>query len=84
MIVEAIMNVLFFLINLIVSLFPKFPSFEELNIDLSPFFAVIKMVNTFVDLRVIGVCLMMILIIYNSKFIWSIFMWLVRKIPGVS
>lgn len=84
MIIELICNVFFFLANLLVSILPTFPSFERFNVDLSPFFAVIKLVNTFVDIRVLGACLVIVLFIYNIKFVWSILMWLIRKIPGVS
>lgn len=84
MIVEMICNIFFFLANLLVNILPTFPSFEQLNLDLSPFFAVIRMVNTFIDIRVIGFCMILVLLVYNIKFVWSIFMWLVRKIPGVS
>lgn len=84
MIIEVICNIFFYIANLLVSLLPKFPSFEQFNIDLSPFFAVIKLVNMFIDIRVLGTCMLVVLLIYNIKFVWSIFMWLIRKIPGVS
>lgn len=84
MIVEFLCNIFFGLANLIVGVLPTFPSFSNLNANLQPFFTVVRAVNSFIDLRVLGSCLLTILIVLNIKFIWSIFMWLVRKIPGVS
>lgn len=84
MIIEGICNVFFGVIGFIVGLFPKFPSFEALNVSLAPLFYVIKFVNLFISVKVIGGCLLILLVIYNSKFVWSIMMWLVKKIPGVS
>lgn len=84
MILEFICNILFKLAHLFISLIPKFPAFEQLNVSLAPVFYVIKLFNIFVSVRTLSVCLITILIVYNIKFVWSILMWLVRKIPGVS
>lgn len=84
MILEFIFNLLFAIANFLVGLFPAFPSFNSLNISLDPLLYVLRLVNMFVSLRLIGTCLIIILIIYNIKFVWSILMWIVRKIPGVS
>lgn len=84
MIIEFLCNIFFGLANLLVSILPTFPSFDNLNVDLAPFFSIIKLINMFIDIRVLGSCMVLILLVYNLKFIWSIFMWLVRKIPGVS
>lgn len=84
MIVKFFCNILFSLAHLFINLIPKFPSFQQLNVNLSPLFYVIKFVNLFINIRVVGVCLLIILVVYNIKFVWSILMWLIRKIPGVS
>lgn len=84
MILEALFNIIFWVVKLIISLFPTFPSFSALNIDLSPFYVVLKFSNIFVDIKLIGVCFIMVLLVYNAKFVWSIFMWLIRKIPGIN
>lgn len=84
MILEFIFNLLFALANFIVGLFPAFPSFDSLNVTLAPLLYVLRMVNMFISIRLIGACLMIILIVYNIKFVWSILMWIIKKIPGVS
>lgn len=84
MILEFIFNLLFALANFIVGLFPEFPSFDSLNVTLAPLLYVLRMVNMFISIRLIGACLMIILIVYNIKFVWSILMWIIKKIPGVS
>lgn len=84
MIIEFVCNLFFGICHLVISVFPKLPDFSGLNVSLQPFFKVIKTLTSFVDFRVVGSCLLLVLIVFNLKFIWSIFMWLVRKIPGVS
>lgn len=84
LIVEFFCNLYYGFLNIIVSIFPQFPSFEQMNIDLSPMFSVIRLANTFINVSLLGICLTVVLFVYNIKFVWSIIMWLVRKIPGVS
>lgn len=84
MIVEGIFNAFFGLAKFLVGLIPQSPSFQELYVSLQPILYVIKMINMFVSVRSIGVCLGIVLIVYNIKFVWSIVMWILRKIPGVS
>lgn len=85
MIVETICNILFGVIYFVVGLFPALPSFDSLNVDLSPLLYVLGFVNNFVSSKVVGSCLVIVLLVYNAKFILSMLMWLVRKIPmGVS
>ena len=40
--------------------------------------------DLFVSMKTVSRCLLVILIVYNIKFGWSILMWIIRKIPGVS
>lgn len=84
MILEFLCNIIFALAFLFVKLIPKFPSFQKLNVSLSPLFYIIKLINMFIPIQVLGSCLLMVLVVYNIKFVWSILMWLIRKIPGVS
>lgn len=84
MILEFLCNILFALTYFLVGLFPKFPSFSNLNVSLAPLFYIINFGNMFVDVRTVSTCLIVILVVFNIKFVWSILMWLVRKIPGVS
>lgn len=84
MIIEFFCNIFFALAHFLINLFPRFPAFDQLNVSLSPVFYVIKFVNTFISIPVVGRCMIIILIVYNLKFVWSILMWLIKKIPGVS
>lgn len=84
MIIEFFCNAFFALAEFIIGIFPRFPSFDGLNTSFGPLFYIIDFVNIFVSVPLIGKCCTIILIVYNLKFVWSIVMWLVRKIPGVS
>lgn len=84
MILEFFCNLFFSLAHFLINLFPRFPSFAQLNVSLSPLFYVIKFVNMFISIPVLGRCMIIVLIVYNLKFVWSILMWLIKKIPGVS
>lgn len=84
MIVQFFCDLFFSLLHFLINLFPKFPSFNSLNVSLSPLLYVVRLLNIFVSFPVVSKCLLVVLVIYNLKFIWSILMWLLRKIPGVS
>lgn len=84
MLLEFLCNILFALVGFLINLFPRFPSFQQLNVNLAPLFYVVKFLNMFVSVSVVGKCLILVLLVYNIKFVWSILMWLIRKIPGVS
>lgn len=84
MIIEFFCNILFTLVRFFLNIIPRFPSFESLNVSLAPLFYVIRFVNVFISLRVVSIGLVLVLIVYNIKFVWSILMWLIKKIPGVS
>ena len=84
MIVEFFCNLFFSMAHFLINLLPKFPSFSGLNVSMSPLFYVVRLLNMFVSFPVVSKCLLIVLVVYNLKFIWSFFMWLLRKIPGVS
>ena len=84
LIIEFFCNIFFALLHFLIGLFPKFPSFKGLSVSLSPVFYVLRFINTFINLKVVGTGLIIVLLVYNIKIVWSILMWLVRKIPGVS
>ena len=84
MIIELIFNAIFFILNFLIGLFPRFPSFKSLEISLQPVYYVLSFLNTFISLKAVSMGLVIVLLVYNLKFVWSIIMWLVRKIPGVS
>lgn len=84
MLLQVLCDVLFGAIKLLLRLVPRLPSFTGLDTSLAPLFYVLRFVNQFVSLPLVGRCGLIILFVYNLKFGWSIVMWLVRKIPGVS
>lgn len=84
MIIELIFNAIFFILNFLIGLFPRFPSFKSLEISLQPVYYVLSFLNTFISLKAVSMGLIIVLLVYNLKFVWSIIMWVVRKIPGVS
>lgn len=83
MVVEAIMNMLKKLILFIIGLFPTFPSLSFLREYIDTFVSVVKSVNQFISIPTLGACFMAILLCYNARAVWSIIMWVIRKIPGV-
>ena len=84
MIIELFFNIFFALAHFLINLVPKFPSFNGLNMSMSPLLYVVKFVNMFISVSLLSRCVIIVLVVYNLKFVWSILMWLIRKIPGVS
>ena len=84
MIVQFLCEPLIILAEFLVSLFPAFPRFDDLSVSLSPIAYIIRFVNLFINLKTVSLCLLVILVVYNIKFGWSILMWVIRKIPGMS
>lgn len=84
MILQFFCEPLIILAEFLVGLFPAFPRFDGLAVTLNPIAYVIRFLDLFVSMQVLSKCLLVILIIYNIKFGWSILMWVIRKIPGIS
>lgn len=84
MIIELIFDMLKALILFIISLFPTFPSTTFINEFIPQFKTLIQSVNRFISVPMVGICFMAILLCYNARAIWSIVMWVIRKLPGVS
>ena len=76
--------ILQFLCEPLIVLAEFLPRFDSLTVTLNPIAYVIRFLNLFVSMQMVSRCLLIILIIYNIKFGWSILMWVIRKIPGVS
>lgn len=72
------------LAEFLVKLFPIFPRFDALAAALDPIAYVVRFLDLFISMQTLSRCLLVILIVYNIKFGWSILMWVLRKIPGVS
>lgn len=84
MITQLLCDLFFWLADFFVGLLPTFPSFSGLRQSQGPTLAMIAEIGRFLDLRTLSVCLLLVLIVYNIRFVWSLIMWIVRKIPGVS
>lgn len=84
MILELIMDAIKAVILFVISLFPTLPAMDFIKEWVNYFGELLLFVNRFVYLRVLGICLITILICYNLRLIWSIIIWVLRKIPGVS
>ena len=82
MIVELILNLLKTLILFVISLFPTIPPFD-MGVSLQPFVDVVTSINSFISVPLVGICLGLLLVVTNIDFVWSMIMWVVRKIPGV-
>ena len=84
MIIEGIMNVLKVVILFIIGLFPKLPDMSTLSQSVNSVTAVFSAVDSFISVSLLGFCFGVLFIFTHIDFIWSIIMWVIRKIPGVS
>ena len=84
MIVKLLMELLKALILFVLSLFPRLPDFAFMRDYVQSFVDLIHAANLAVSIPVVGTCLLLIIICYNLRAVWSVIMWVVRKIPGVS
>ena len=84
MLLQFLCEPLILLAEFLLGLFPAFPRFDSLAVTLDPVAYVIRFMDLFVSMKTVSRCLLVILIVYNIKFGWSILMWIIRKIPGVS
>lgn len=83
MIVSLILDLLKALFLFIINLFPTIPS-TGIAAFIEPAKRLIHGINLVISVPLLGTCLTLIIVFYNIRFIWSIIMWVVRKIPGVS
>lgn len=85
MIIESIMNIMKSFILFIIGLFPELPDTSMLFSLTEPLREVLTSANMFIDVGVVCSCVLILLVVYNIGFLWSVVMWVVRKIPlGVS
>ena len=79
MIIEAILAVIKFIVLGVISLLPTLPT---IRIDyLDGVFQALSAADMVVDVRVLAACLAILFVFMNAKLIWSVIMWVVRKIP---
>lgn len=84
MVIKLIMEAIKAVILFVIGLFPTLPTLDFVPKWVETFFEMLLYINRFVSLPVLGLCLTAIFVCYNLRLIWSIIMWVVRKIPGVS
>lgn len=84
MILRFFFDLLFGVVSLVVALLPTLPSMAGLNVSLGPIFYITNFLNLFIDLPMLGYCLITLLVVYNAKFAFGILRWLLAKLPGVS
>ena len=82
MIVQGVLSLVKLLLSGLFAIIPDIPAFDTGSLD--GFFDIIQTANAFIDFKAVGICLGVILVIYNINFIWSLVMWVIRKIPGIS
>lgn len=84
MIVEGILNLIKSFLLFLISLFPDFPAISYDSGFLSVLSSAISKANIICHLNVVISCIVVCLVICNIRFIWSLVMWVVRKIPGIN
>jgi flagellar biosynthesis protein FlhB len=83
LIIEGIMNVLKAVILFIVGLFPTLPNMSSLAQPIDAVISVVRTIDSFVSVQLAGVCIGFLFVFTHLDFIWSVIMWVIRKIPGV-
>ena len=81
MIVEVVCNLLMHCVLGVIGLFPTIPPIDASFLD--GVIQVFSLVDTFVSLKVVSACFVVIFLFMNIQVVWSIIMWVVRKIPGI-
>lgn len=84
MIVEAIFNLIKALVLFIIGLFPTLPDMSFLSSSIQPVINVLASIDSFVSVPLVAGCFVALIVFMNIDFVWSIIMWVIRKIPGVS
>lgn len=84
MIVEGLLNLVKAFLLFLISLLPEFPTINYDSGFLSALSSAISSANTICHLKVVMSCIGVCILVCNVKMIWSVIMWVVRKIPGVS
>ncbi|GEM_PF-1400855 len=84
MLVKLLMDMVKALILLIISLFPTLPDMSNLVSLIEPLVQLFVNIDSFVSVQLVGTCLGLLFVFSNAELIWSIIMWVIKKIPGVS
>lgn len=84
MIVELLLDLVKSAILFIIRLFPTLPEMDFLTDSLDAVLSVLVAIDSFVSVRLFSICVVFLFAFTHIEFIWSIIMWVIRKIPGVS
>lgn len=84
MIVSLLMDAIRSVILFLIGLFPALPDMSSLTEYFDPVFQLYGNVDSFISVKLLGVCVVFIFLFSNAEMIWGVIMWVVRKIPGVS
>lgn len=84
MILEGILNLVKGVLLSVISLFPALPDMSFLSQSVSDLLNLFVLIDSVVSVRLVGSCFTALFVFTNIDLIWSVIMWVVRKIPGVS
>lgn len=83
MIIEFLLNIIFGVINMFLSLIPELPGFSQFQ-GLLGFVELVGYGSIFIDLSVFLSCLLVWFALWRFEFVYSVLEWLWKKIPGVN
>lgn len=83
MIIEILLNIVFGVVNMFLSLLPAIPGFSHFQ-GLLGFVEIVGYGSIFIDLGVFLSCLLVWFALWQFEFVYSILEWVWKKIPGVN
>ncbi len=83
MITETILDILFTIINVFLSLLPAIPEFSYLE-GITGFVELVGYGSIFINQQVFLACLTVWFALWQFEFLYSILEWIWKKIPGVN
>lgn len=84
MILEGILGLVKSVLLFVIGLFPPLPDLNFLSHSLAELFNLLILIDSIVSVRLFGFCLGALFVFSHIDFMWSVVMWVVKKIPGVS
>lgn len=84
MIVQLLFEVIFGLVETLINMIPTITLPDSFVVGMSDVTALVSVFAYFVPLGTLSLCLSVIFVLQNARFIVSIFNFIIRKIPGLS
>lgn len=84
MIIKLLMDLLKGLILFVIGLLPSMPDMSGLLGSVEAVISVLLTIDSIISVRLVGTCLGILILIAQADLLWSMIMWVIRKIPGVS